>query len=111
NGATLRVAGGINLAESALTLFGTLQNFGQTNLMVAAITLGSSNSIATVASGSQLTLSGAIGGSGGLLKSGVGVLQFSGSSSNTFSGGTFVSQGTLVLNKSSAEAIPGPLAV
>src|SRR5262249_24882114 len=113
NGATLRLAAGINLAESAITLNGLLQNFGQTNSMAGALTLRSSNSPLTAVFNSQLTLNGAIVGTGGLQVTDAGVLQLSGSASNTFTGGTFVNNsGVLVLNKTIAsQAIPGPLTI
>ena len=52
------------------------------------------------------------GGFGGIQKEGPGTLQLSGSSSNTYSGTTFVNAGTLVLNKSpGADAIPGTFVI
>jgi autotransporter-associated beta strand protein len=61
---------------------------------------------------SASTFSGVINGGGKLIKVGTGTLTLSGTSANTFSGGTFVQGGTLVLGKtSSVTAVPGPLVV
>ncbi|HEV8268745.1 MAG TPA: hypothetical protein VGR00_10940, partial [Thermoanaerobaculia bacterium] len=49
--------------------------------------------------GIQLDVSGALGGPGGLTKSGAGTLQLSGSQSNSHGFGTIVGAGTLLLNK------------
>jgi autotransporter-associated beta strand protein len=58
------------------------------------------------------TLSGVIGGSGGIAKSGGGTLTLAGSVANTYAGITAVSGGTLSLNKSSGiVAVPGDLTV
>ena len=58
------------------------------------------------------TLSGVIGGSGGIAKSGTGTLTLSGSSANTYAGATTVSGGTLSLSKSTGiVAVPGDLTV
>lgn len=56
------------------------------------------------------TLSGVIGGTGGIAKSGSGTLTLAGSLANTYAGATTISQGTLSLNKSSGVvAVPGNL--
>jgi len=52
-----------------------------------------------VNSGAQLQLNGAIRGTGQLIKTGTGTLVLGGSDNNTYSDGTVVSQGTLLLNK------------
>ena len=52
-------------------------------------------------------LAGAISGTGGLTKTGTGVLMLGGSASNTYSGDTTVTAGTLDLGKTSGYAIPG----
>jgi len=59
-----------------------------------------------------LTLGGVIsGGTNGLTKSGSGTVVFSGSGANTFTGATTVQGGELRLNKSSGNAIAGPLII
>jgi fibronectin-binding autotransporter adhesin len=58
-----------------------------------------------------LNVSGVISGAGGITKSGgLGRLQFSGTSSNTYTGTTTISAGNLLLNKTSAIAIAGNIA-
>jgi autotransporter-associated beta strand protein len=63
--------------------------------------------------GLPLTFSGAISGSGGLIKSGSGRLRLGGSTANTFGGDVTVNQGTLDLFKTTAatDAIGGNLIV
>jgi autotransporter-associated beta strand protein len=57
----------------------------------------------------NLTLSGAISGSGSLTHTGGYTLTLSGSTGNTYTGATTHSQGVLILNKTSGYAIPGDL--
>jgi autotransporter-associated beta strand protein len=57
-----------------------------------------------------VTLSGAISGTGGIIKTNAGTLSLAGSNPNTFSGQTLVSEGTLQLGKSGI-AVPGALIV
>jgi autotransporter-associated beta strand protein len=62
-------------------------------------------------SGSNYTLSGAIGGTGGVTKRGSARLSLGGAVSNSYSGTTTVTAGTLNLLKTSGIAIPGDLSV
>jgi autotransporter-associated beta strand protein len=60
----------------------------------------------------SLTLSGAINGSGSMVKSGEGWVTFEGFGGNFFSGGLTVENGVTVFNKSaSAPALSGPLII
>jgi autotransporter-associated beta strand protein len=68
----------------------------------------------------ELTLSGTVAGSGGLIIGGLnevsgadikGTLTLSGSTPNTYSGKTTLKSGQLQLAKTNAVAIPGPLAI
>jgi autotransporter-associated beta strand protein len=93
--------------------FGALAAFG-TNSWAGNITLASDSTVYAFSNASitaNLTLSGAISGPGGLTKSGQGVVLLSGSTSNNFAGPTFVQQGMLVLTKTNAVAIPGPVSI
>ena len=69
----------------------------------------------TVNDAASLDISGVIGASNGgnsLFKQGNGTLTYSGQSSNTMTGTTYVQQGTLVLNKQgTANAIQGDLVI
>jgi autotransporter-associated beta strand protein len=58
-----------------------------------------------------LNLSGIISGSGTLIKTGTGTLTFSGNKVNTYSGQTTVNQGTLLLSRSTSNAIPAALTI
>ncbi len=64
-----------------------------------AITLGGAGATIDTASATAATLSGAISGTGGLIKSGVGSLTLTGA--NTYTGGTFLSGGSIVGNTTS----------
>lgn len=57
----------------------------------------------------NMTINGAISGSGGLTKNGTGTLTMTGSGPNTYTGSTIVNQGTLILAKSGGSALNGPL--
>jgi autotransporter-associated beta strand protein len=60
----------------------------------------------------DLTISSVITGSGGIIQAGPGVLLFSGSSANTYTGSTTITQGTLKLGKTAGvNAIAGNLVV
>jgi autotransporter-associated beta strand protein len=83
---------------TTLTLAGSIVNDTGSNVVSANVALSPAQRIITVTAGT-LTISGAISGSGGLLKQGAGTLQFSGSGANTYPSMTFVNGGTLELNK------------
>ncbi len=59
-----------------------------------------------VAGGAVLDLSGAISGTGGLFKEGVGTLVFSGTDANSYASSTEVRAGILELNRSGVFALP-----
>ena len=59
-----------------------------------------------------LTISGAIGGTGTLSKAGLSKLILSGTSANTYSGGTTLNHGSIVLQKTAGlDAIPGDITI
>ena len=119
SGATLQVQGGITVANEPLTLngsgvnnVGALENFSGANTWAGNILLNGNSSIAVRFL--ALDLAGAIGESSAasLTKVGPGTLVLSGSSSNTYTGTTFVNSGILQLNKSGgATAINGNLQI
>ena len=76
--------------------------------MAVPVVLGSAVNV-TMAAGSSLKISGAVNGSGRLMKSGDGALILSGS--NAYTGGTFVSQGTLVFDAAAARPSGDVLAI
>lgn len=85
--------------------------YGGNVALTGALLLDAATTV-NVAEGAGLQLDGAISGPGSLTKLGTGTLSLGGSDSNTFSGSTVVSQGTLLLNKPNAiSAVPGALGI
>ncbi len=99
NGELGNSAGAVILGASGTT--GTLEYTGATAASSKPFTMATSGTGAFQidTAGTTLTLSGAIGGSGALTKTGAGTLSLS-SGSNSYSGGTTVSAGTLQLSGS-----------
>jgi autotransporter-associated beta strand protein len=104
---TLSLAGNLTLfADSGSDTGATI--FGNLNLLPGSHTFN----IADGAAANDLDISAAIGGAGDLIKTGPGTLVFSGSSANSYTGTTFVNQGTLSLARTGgAVAIAGGLTV
>jgi fibronectin-binding autotransporter adhesin len=110
SGGTLEVAGGLTLPE-ALSLDGAgglgalfIPADGGSNTWSGPITLGGDATIRSDTSSfdftKQQTISGAIGGSGGLIKTGPGRIQLT--SANNYGGVTTVSQGALIMGNAQA---------
>ncbi|MBO9707303.1 MAG: autotransporter-associated beta strand repeat-containing protein [Caulobacter sp.] len=101
NGATLALSGGGSLANSSVTADGGFDISGVTNGVTVGSLTGSgrvslgANTLLLGGDNRSTTFSGVIDGSGGLTKTGAGVLTLTGS--NTYSGLTRVSGGTLRL--------------
>ena len=92
---TLDTIGNIPGKNFVLTNGGTLR-CSSTNTLGYPVTLtGAANNTISVGSGAQFTITSAIGGGGGFSKNGVGPLFLT--ASNTYSGRTVVSGGTLAL--------------
>jgi autotransporter-associated beta strand protein/VCBS repeat-containing protein len=94
NAITTSVTSGVNSLDTPL-------------ILSAATTINIGNT------GHRLELGGVIsGGANDLIKTGPGVLRFDGAANNTYTGTTFVNEGTLQLDRSSFNtAIRGPLVV
>ena len=113
--ATLRLGGVDGMAENfelnGAGLGGThgaLEMIGSGTLS-GSVFLGSASTI-NVAQSASLVLNGVISGNGPLTKNGPGNLFFGGSSANTYSGDTMVSQGALGLRKpNNSMSVPGNL--
>ena len=79
---------------------GALQYTGPSTTWTRPITMGTNGGgIITLPTGSDLVYSGTISGSGSLTKSDLGTLTMS--TGNSYSGGTYLNSGTLVLNSAS----------
>ena len=108
---TLRVASDSNLGSSTITLAtGTTLAITGTTDIDNAITLSSGN--ATVQTIGVVTLSGAVSGAGGLIKTGAGTLTLSGGNGftgnvNLSAGGLTLSGGTAIDNSSAVTAGSG----
>jgi autotransporter-associated beta strand protein len=140
SGAALQLQGGISVGTEVLTLNGTgigntgaLRNTSGTNSWAGAVTLASATRInsdagtltvsgdfggapqnLSVGGSGNTTLSGAIGtGTGTLTKDGTGTLTLSGSTTNTFTGGLSLNDGTVILGKTvvTYAAVNGPVTV
>jgi autotransporter-associated beta strand protein len=93
DGGTLSVAGDANLGAGTVTLNGGTLTVTGADTIDNVFDTGVNG--ATIDTGVAVTLSGAIGGSDGLTKTGTGTLTLSGTS--TYAGATTVSAGTLLV--------------
>ena len=75
----------------------------------APVLLPNASTVSILNAADALTLSGAVGGAGGITKTGPGRLLLTGA--NTFAGSTTVSAGTLEVNTTGANAIAGNVAI
>ncbi len=99
--AALGAAGaGLTLGDATTTATLGIDAPG-TVLFSRAITLGALGATVDTASATAATLAGAIGGSGGLTKSGAGALTLTGA--NTYGGGTLLTSGSLIGNTTSLQ--------
>src|SRR5206468_12827908 len=81
-----------------LSVFGAVSSSFGSNSWAGAITLGTNTTI-SVQTNDFLNLSGQISGTGDVTKIGPGTLIYSGAVGNTYSGSTFMNEGTLQLSK------------
>ncbi len=121
NGTTLQLQNNVSLSLPGITLTvggsgvngqGALQNVGGTNSILVGTMAMSASTVVSAAANSELVLNGVVtGGGDALTKVGVGVLELTGSASNTYNGATSVTEGTLLLGMTgpTAVAIPGAL--
>ena len=77
--------------------------------MSAPVTLPNASTVSVLNATDSLTISGTVGGAGGITKIGLGKLVLAGA--NTFAGVTNVNAGTLELNSTGANAIAGNIAL
>src|SRR5206468_11984070 len=109
-GALLSVNGVSGIAEPLVLAGGTLASDAGSNYWTGNIQVSSDSSI-TAATNAVLNLSSVLSGTGGVTKDGDGTLVFSGPLFNTYSVLTTVNQGTLLLSKTTSNAVPGALVI
>jgi len=85
--------------------FGTASDTGTLTLQGAGTLTAGAH---TLTVNNSTTLSGALGGTGSLVKTGTGILTLAGTTANTFSGGVTVNNGVLMLSKSAGVDAIGP---
>ena len=98
-------SGGFDLRGNAFTLTNSIiaTNTAGANIIENNITLATATNVQMVVSnGVSLTLDGALSGSVGVNKAGLGTLTYQGPGSNPYTGTTLVSGGTLQLNVGAA---------
>jgi autotransporter-associated beta strand protein len=120
NGASISFRGNVHVVQESLTVsgpgtdlgsLGAIDNCCGSNSWAGPIVLAGDTDI-DVFTASYLNLRGPISGMGQLSKTGAGTLIFSGSSSNTYDGTTYVNFGRLELAKSiGSAAVPGDLSI
>ncbi len=105
--------GSFDLRGNAFTLTNSIMatNTAGANTIRNYITLATSDVLIVVSNNVSLTLDGAISGSVGVNKAGLGTLTYYGSGDNTYLGTTLVSGGTLQLNVGGYNAFGGPLVI
>lgn len=113
--ANLALINGVTIINETLYLNSTatraLDNRGGVNTWIGPVNLLRDSTVG-VAPGWALTINGVISGTGNLIKLDQGDLSLAGNANNTFSGDTFVNEGTLVMNKSAyLQAVPANLIV
>ncbi|QVL58081.1 MAG: autotransporter domain-containing protein [Simkaniaceae bacterium] len=81
---------------------------GSFSAIAGAVDLGSALHEVNIPAGvTGLTGTGIFSGSGGLVKTGLGVFEFSGAASNAYTGVTFINGGEFRLNQAGLTSIPG----
>lgn len=117
NNATLSIFNIATVFNEPLTLNGgaypaLLMRGAKTSYWAGPITLNADSAIGSDDPIGSLHVTSAIGGAGGITKSGPGTLVFEGATANTYGGTTRVDSGTLLLGKSGVDqAIPGNLVI
>jgi fibronectin-binding autotransporter adhesin len=98
---TLRLVGVTVAGESLAASGGKLQALVASNAWTGPITLSGETTIEMPNAGQVLNLTGVLDGSGGFTKTGPGTVILSGTTANTRTGNTRVTEGELRLSKSS----------
>jgi len=97
--ASYNVAGSGTITMQAGSNQPVINNLAGSNSITTAINLTTNVTVSNV-SGSQLTMGGAIRGAGGIILAGAGTLSLT--SSNSYSGGTYLDAGTVMISTNGA---------
>lgn len=114
---SITIGGGVILGNGGLlTLDGDVDMLNSSLISTIAtdLNLGTATHTITVttnAANPELEIVGAISGTGGIIKAGLGTLAFGGSTDNTYTGVTTVNEGLLQLSKTNAFAMQGNLVI
>ncbi|HLH27621.1 MAG TPA: autotransporter-associated beta strand repeat-containing protein, partial [Acidimicrobiales bacterium] len=110
----LDLSGGITVGND-LTLDdatgNAIVNVSGSNTLSGNITLAAGSDIDVPNAADTLTLTGVLAGSGGVIKTSAGTLEYAGTAPDTYTGTTAVSAGMLALDVTGGTALAGPLAI
>ncbi|HSW86093.1 MAG TPA: autotransporter domain-containing protein, partial [Rhabdochlamydiaceae bacterium] len=111
NAGTISISSSGNLgAGGILTFNGGILQATSSVILTQNITLNTTGTFDTTPGGTNLLLSGAITGGGGLVKTGAGMLTLT-NGSNAYSGGTIINAGTLALTGAGTLPPTGPVTI
>lgn len=109
NSLLLATGGGVSGTGTLTISSGALLSTGSTTSVSNPIAFGSAPAILTAAGGSSATLSGAISGSAGLVKAGIGTVTLG--ATNTYTGNAIINNGTLTIAANNALPAAGTLTI
>lgn len=107
-------SGGYIIYGNPFTVTNAIQTTNVTgvNTIIQDLTLATTNVTVNVSNAATLVLEGDLDGIVGLVKTGAGTLEFSGTPPNSYLGTTWVNTGTLILNRDgSLNSFAGPLVI
>ena len=107
SGDGIQYTGSTTISQGTLVL----ENISNTSLLARSVTNNGTLGLSCTDGSVNFNFSGVVSGSGGLSKSGGATVRLSGSSANAYNGPTTITDGTLILAKTSGYAIPGDFTI